>query len=248
MAILLLATMLPAATGQDTIASPPVEFRAVFFGNDEKANTDKLNELAAEGWRYVGPLGNGMVAFQRPLPGTTTVNFDALDASMNPGVGLGGEATSKYLAKFGIQITAVTQGSQVEILDTRKLYEGKAAVASSFPNILTQTGVNKPISFTLTFATPLDSFGFTRPKLLTSPTGIIHPAWNAEAFDATGKRLDSVGEKMIRSFKDVPAAAFTLKGPGIRSIRFDSDNGGVAAFSGVLLDDFVLKRTRVDKK
>jgi len=43
------------------------EFKAAYFGIDEKENTTKLNALSAEGWEYVGPLGNGMVAFKRRL-------------------------------------------------------------------------------------------------------------------------------------------------------------------------------------
>jgi hypothetical protein len=44
------------------------EFRAVSFGTDEKENTKRLNELAAAGWEYVGPLANSMVAFKRRVP------------------------------------------------------------------------------------------------------------------------------------------------------------------------------------
>jgi hypothetical protein len=43
------------------------EFKAAMF-QSEDAGTKKLNELAADGWTYVGPLGNGLVAFKRPLP------------------------------------------------------------------------------------------------------------------------------------------------------------------------------------
>ena len=47
------------------------EYKAVRFGTDEQEATRKLNELAGQGWRYVGPLGNGLVAFQttRPMSG-----------------------------------------------------------------------------------------------------------------------------------------------------------------------------------
>jgi WD40 repeat protein len=63
---------LPAGPSE---ASPPAdaragkwEFKAASFGgSDEIENTRKLNELAAAGWQYVGPLGNGMVAFRRRL-------------------------------------------------------------------------------------------------------------------------------------------------------------------------------------
>jgi uncharacterized protein (TIGR03067 family) len=42
-----------------------VEYKAVALGSDEKEATKKLNDLAAEGWEYVGPLGNSLVAFKR---------------------------------------------------------------------------------------------------------------------------------------------------------------------------------------
>jgi len=50
--------------------NPPSEwqFKSASFGSDEKENTKKLNDLAAEGWENVGPLVGGMVAFKRRLP------------------------------------------------------------------------------------------------------------------------------------------------------------------------------------
>lgn len=44
---------------------PGGEFRAVKFTGDDKADTAKLNELAADGWEYVGTLAGGTVAFRR---------------------------------------------------------------------------------------------------------------------------------------------------------------------------------------
>lgn len=46
-------------------ATPQFEFRAVKFGSDEKAETKLLNDLNGDGWEYVGPLANGLVAFRR---------------------------------------------------------------------------------------------------------------------------------------------------------------------------------------
>jgi WD40 repeat protein len=42
------------------------EYKAVSFSPDEGESTKKLNDLAREGWEYVGPLNSGMVAFRRP--------------------------------------------------------------------------------------------------------------------------------------------------------------------------------------
>lgn len=46
-------------------SSPTEELKAVRFPDSEEAATLKLNELAGQGWQYVGPLGNGLVAFRR---------------------------------------------------------------------------------------------------------------------------------------------------------------------------------------
>jgi len=57
----------PAVRAQEKPASPERwEFKAVLIGTDEKDATKKLNDLASEGWQYVGPLSNGLVAFRRP--------------------------------------------------------------------------------------------------------------------------------------------------------------------------------------
>ncbi len=41
------------------------EFRAVTFGTDDARSTTQLNKLAADGWEYVGPLGNGAAVFRK---------------------------------------------------------------------------------------------------------------------------------------------------------------------------------------
>jgi uncharacterized protein (TIGR03067 family) len=41
------------------------EFKVVTFGSDETANTDRLTELAVEGWEYLGPLNAGTIAFRK---------------------------------------------------------------------------------------------------------------------------------------------------------------------------------------
>jgi hypothetical protein len=58
---------LSRAQGQDNPSPNPAwELKAVSLGVDDMAATKKLNELTADGWEYVGPLANGMVAFKRP--------------------------------------------------------------------------------------------------------------------------------------------------------------------------------------
>ncbi len=58
-------TPLMAADSPKTSFGQHAEFKAVDFAGDEKDSTKKLNDLAADGWEYVGPLGHGLVAFRR---------------------------------------------------------------------------------------------------------------------------------------------------------------------------------------
>lgn len=44
------------------------ELQAVRFSDSAETATRLLNELAGQGWQYVGPLGNGLVAFRRTTP------------------------------------------------------------------------------------------------------------------------------------------------------------------------------------
>jgi hypothetical protein len=222
------------ARGQDIVTKPTWEFKAVSFSIDDKEGTRKLNELADSGWEYVGPLTNGVIAFRRQTGAISVITFAGLDTSKGTA---SRDHLAKYLDQFGMRITAFTPGTEVSVMagSTR-------VVRPKYPNHLSQHGSTKPITFTLSFATPADSVDFTRPGLLAETgSGITHPVWTATAFDTHGKKIDSVGEKLISSFKDVPAARFTLTGLGIMSIRFDSDCQGFAATAGVLLDDFVVK-------
>ena len=66
-----LIVLAPRATCQEKSDSPKVEYKAVAIGADEKEATRKLNALAAEGWEYLGPLGNSLVAFKRSRLTTT---------------------------------------------------------------------------------------------------------------------------------------------------------------------------------
>jgi len=167
------------------------------------------------------------------------ITFDELNASKG---GVSGQALADYLGKFGVRVSGLSTGTRLEVLDARNLYEGNAVLPLSLENVFTQVGSSRPISFTLTFATPLHSFGFTRPMLLAATSsGITHPGWIAEAFDANGQRLDLAREQLIASYTDVPAAQFVLRGPGIVSVRFSSNSHGFAGFNAVLLDGFILR-------
>jgi hypothetical protein len=42
------------------------EYKAVSFDTGEREASNRLNALTVDGWQYVGPLANGLVAFRRP--------------------------------------------------------------------------------------------------------------------------------------------------------------------------------------
>jgi hypothetical protein len=174
------------------------------------------------------------VSYTDPLTSTAALNFDTVNAIAGP------VNASSYLGSHGITLSAVTGGTSVSVVNNNSVYGGTAASPASAPNMLMQIGVNGPVSYTLNFATPLNSFGFPRPMLLAGPSGITHPQWSARAFNAAGQQVSAAAEGFISRFSNVPAASFTLTGPGISSVRFDSNGFNFAAFSAVLLDNLVL--------
>lgn len=166
------------------------------------------------------------------------VDFDALNASKGA---VTGAPLTEYLAQFGITLSGLTPGTRVEVLDTRAIYDGKAARATSSPNVITQGGSTKAVAWTMNFRAALEKVTFTRVALIADPSsGITHPGWSVIALDGNGKEVDCVTEKLISSFVDVPAATFTLRGPGIAAIRVESNARDFTAFGAVLIDDLVL--------
>jgi uncharacterized protein (TIGR03067 family) len=77
----LLFVFLPLSAQEKEKAPAPKEgeLKSVTFGADDKENTKKLNELAVDGWEYVGPLGNGAVAFRHGGPKAAAVKTDKED-------------------------------------------------------------------------------------------------------------------------------------------------------------------------
>ena len=73
------AALLPKESEKD--APSGWEYKAVSFGADEKDGTKQLNDLARDGWEYVGPLGNGMVAFKRRIRSASDVELEKLQGT-----------------------------------------------------------------------------------------------------------------------------------------------------------------------
>ncbi len=166
--------------------------------------------------------------------GVIVMDFDSVDATA------GNVDAFKYLGDHGISY-GLSGGTTIEIVNDANLYDGQAANSTSRPNLLTQIGSNDPVEFYLLLPRGFSSVTFRRAELepRSDGTGIIHPPWNARAYDAEGFEVDSVSEAQTRSYGVVPTADFSLTGV-IERLAFFSDNEHIAAFSAVLLDDLVL--------
>jgi hypothetical protein len=184
-----------------------------------------------------GSGSSSLVYITLNLPGTSLIDFDALNTSAGD---VGGTALAGYLAQYGVSITSATAGSVLEAVNTNGLPGTVEVEVPSSPNFFTQAGVSGPVSFTLTFAAPLQSFGFTRVGLTAASGLVSHPRWTATIFDGNGTALESVSEGLYLSASPLAEKSFVLTGTNITSVRFDSDSQGVAAFSGVLLDNLDL--------
>lgn len=158
------------------------------------------------------------------------LNFDSVDASS------GNVDATSYLASYGVTLTNNSPGTNVYIVDYRKFFD---VVPPSLPNFITQMGSNDPVSYTLTFVTPLTSVGFTRTRLV-DPTGLAYPEWQVQVFNAAGAPGPSVGDYLRGYYGDNPAVTYTLTIPGdfIKSVQVYSNNYHFAGMSAVTLDDF----------
>lgn len=167
--------------------------------------------------------------------GTITLDFDAVSV---PAFGVV-DATS-YLATFGVTVSNVTSGGQVVIRNDGGL--PNFIVPPSSPNTASFfSSVGQiPNTFTLNFPVPLTSLSFTRPQLLTGPSGVTHPQWTATALNSLDVAVAAVGQGLIASFSNVPAQTFTLTGTEIEKLRFDSNNFAFASTVAVVVDDLTL--------
>jgi uncharacterized repeat protein (TIGR03803 family) len=171
------------------------------------------------------------------FPGTTLIDFEALNASAGP---VSGVLLSNYLAGYGVYLTNVTATTSVAVQDDQDFIGGDLTVAHSGNNLLTQIGANGAISYTLRFNPPDSmSVSWWRTELLAGNGGVETPAWQATAYDTNGQEIGSVGEKQFGSFTNIPARRFTLGGAIIGSLTFSGDNS-FGAFDTLPLDDLLL--------
>lgn len=184
---------------------------------------------------YSAPITN----IVNPGGNSIVVNFDSLNAVSAP---VGNPQLSSYLATNGLGVNSNSAGTSVVVENQANVAGGGFVVASSPPNLLTQTGSNGPVSFTVSFSNLLTQFSFTRPELTPNPF-VTHPAWQVVAYDSLGQPLTNAQESVISSSSsNVPAATYALNGGGIASVQFNSQGSGLATFNAMLLDDFILTK------
>lgn len=93
-----------------------------------------------------------------------------------------------------------------------------------------------PCQYSLLWDHPVSGVSFNRSTLRAGRTGVSQPEWTAMAFDDIGRPLGSVGEKAIRSRRDVRAQHFSLKTPGLKQLVFWADNRGADGLCNAMID------------
>jgi hypothetical protein len=171
------------------------------------------------------------------------LNFDAANTYSDPNSPVDARG---YLGASGIEIREITAGTRVVLFNHLGSYGGNAFLPVSRPNVLTQVGSNDPVSFTLVFSRPLSKLRFVLPPLIAATeSGITFPKWRADAFDARGARIVSVGNDLSGSYKHEDSRTFLLEAPPrsgacLKAVKFASDNGHFAAFSAIMIDDLAV--------
>ncbi|MCX8157379.1 MAG: immunoglobulin domain-containing protein [Verrucomicrobiae bacterium] len=147
---------------------------------------------------------------------------------------------SNYLAGFGARVINLTPGSTVQVVRATQVYPGLIR-ASSGSNLLEHVSTARgAVTNRFEFNQVLDSVRFTRVAVLAGAAGAVHPQWRARAFNRYGMELSAVGENALFSPQDIPARTFTLTGPDISMVVFESVSQGLGRFNSLLLDDLVL--------
>lgn len=146
--------------------------------------------------------------------------------------GVRGETLYNLLRAEGVTLTLWPQRS-LAMFDPDDAGDGQAIGLAN--GAFVQRGGDQ-CQYSMVWDQPQISISFNRSQLKAGRGGVAHPVWTATAFDYIGRPLGSVGERAIRSRRDVPAHRFTLKAAGIKQIVFWGDNHGAAGLCNVAID------------
>jgi hypothetical protein len=184
--------------------------------------------------------GVAVTAASATIVSPVTVNFDALDAYDALNGQIGSAALDSYLAGYGITLATSGPGAAVEAADDRRIYGGGVVGATSGDVVIGEQG-GYPVSYSVSFGTPLSGFAFDRVTEYAGPSGTSYPEWSATAYDVSGTVLSSVGEGEGAVLSGSAAAVhYTLTGPHIAKVTFSGNDFGFAAFANVLTDTWTL--------
>lgn len=168
------------------------------------------------------------------IAGIVTLDFQ----SVTPNAGNG----PALLASYGITLTGISPSGASGVVDIRNdsstYYPGSLWVDENF---LSQDGGGAvPVSFTMNFATSLNSISFDR---IATPANLsTTPQWSAEAFVGSTS-VGSVGESLGSWGGGAAARTFTLSGTGITSLTISANGFGFTGIGVPPLDNFVLNET-----
>jgi hypothetical protein len=146
--------------------------------------------------------------------------------------GVSGAQLYNLLRAEGVTIAIWPQAS-LAMYDKDDAGEGQAVGLSSGGFV--QRG-GHPCQYSLLWDHPVSGVSFNRSALRAGRSGVSQPEWTAMAFDYIGRPLGSVGEKAIRSRRDVQAQHFSLKAVGIKQLVFWADNRGAGGLCNAMID------------
>lgn len=161
--------------------------------------------------------------FLLPAAKAQVINFDAVDTS---GGTVSGAPVISYLAGYGVSFS--TTFAINPVIEPYPYWMSPVSASNSFG----PQGLATAFSYSLSFASLLDSLSFTRPGF--NPAHMS--AWSATAYSASNVALASVGENMTFN---ASAATFTLTAPGIDHVVF-TDNAFNFAGTNFRMDDLTL--------
>ena len=161
--------------------------------------------------------------FLLPAAKAQVINFDAVDTS---GGTVSGAPVISYLAGYGVSFS--TTFAINPVIEPYPYWMSPVSASNSFG----PQGLASAFSYSLSFASLLDSLSFTRPGF--NPAYMS--AWSATAYSASNVALASVGENMTFN---ASAATFTLTAPGIDHVVF-TDNAFNFAGTNFRMDDLTL--------
>jgi len=164
----------------------------------------------------------------------TLIDFDSVNAQAAPN---GLVDATGYLASYGITLSNITGGGQVDITYDNG---GSNVAASSGHNFLEQrVSPNLAQSFTMNFSTPLSSLSFDYIRQVTSN---LIAQWSATAY-AGATNVGSVGEPETSVFGGRAAQNYVLTAgatSGITSLVIYGNGYGNAGNYSLQMDNLTL--------